>query len=67
MADEFESKTGVYYGDMVNQDIVDAVRKAKVEAAALRSKYAKLSAMEKRIARDEIAAVLRLVEAVESL
>ncbi|MDN7873840.1 hypothetical protein [Burkholderia aenigmatica] len=67
MNEEFESKTGVYYGDMVNQDIVDAVQEAKREARALRAMYEALSPFERGLAAKQIAAIVRLVEAVEKL
>ncbi|WP_177313070.1 hypothetical protein [Burkholderia ubonensis] len=57
----------MYYGDMVNQDIVDAVRAAKREAAALRAMYDALSPVTRAIAAAQIASVIRLVEAVEAI
>ncbi|VWB15042.1 hypothetical protein BLA13014_00412 [Burkholderia aenigmatica] len=67
MNEEFESKTGVYYGDMVNQDTVDAVQEAKAAARDVRAMHNKLSRVERGMAAKEIAVIQRLVEAVEKL
>ncbi|KVK86195.1 hypothetical protein WS90_07955 [Burkholderia cepacia] len=67
MNEEFESKTGVYYGDMVNQDIVDAVQEAKAAARDVRAMHDKLSPFERGLAAKQIAVIQRLVDAVEKL
>lgn len=65
--DEHESKTGVIYPDMVSQEAEKAVRDAKVEAKKVRDGISKLSVYEKMLAREQLAAVTRLVEAVERI
>ena len=66
-ATDFDTSTGVHYGDMVNNDMVRAVRAIKSEAATLRQMVDGLSVLEKAVAAKQIAAVRRLVEAVERL
>lgn len=52
---------------MVNGEIVDAIWKAKQEAKKVRDGIDGLSTFEKMVAAAQLAAVTRLVEAVEAL
>nr|WP_141661851.1 hypothetical protein [Burkholderia ambifaria] len=68
-AEYLESKTGVYYADMVNQDIVDAVDRAKRAAHVVRGVFAGMSAIDRAIVKRSahFKALESLVEAVEAL
>lgn len=62
-----ESKTGIYYGDMVNQDIVDAVTKLKLDAAKARREVKDLSPMVKAMGARQLAILTRILDGIEGL
>ncbi|KGD46047.1 hypothetical protein [Burkholderia pseudomallei] len=64
-----ESKTGAYYADMVNQDIVDGVERAKRAAWDVRKVFDGMSTIDREIVKRSahFKALERLVEAVEAL
>ncbi|MDN7873880.1 hypothetical protein [Burkholderia aenigmatica] len=68
-AEYLESKTGVYYADIANQEIVDAVDRAKRAAHAVRRVFDGMSAIDRAIVKRSahFKALEQLVEAVEAL
>ncbi|WP_139349407.1 hypothetical protein [Burkholderia cenocepacia] len=68
-AEYLESKTDVCYGDMISEEIVEAVDRAKRAAWAVRKAFDGMSAIDRAIVKRSahFKALERLVEAVEAL